>query len=111
MVGGSGPVRSDIADHPIRETEGKGIYLQGGFYFPDWQVQPWASYEGWYATGKFGRWSAFRVGLTYFFKGQNANIKLGYERVDTVQDIGNSSTDNSGKDNINTFVLGLYLSF
>jgi hypothetical protein len=111
MVGGSGPVGSGITGHPINATEGKGYYLQSGYYFPDWKVQPWAGYEEWFATNQLGRWHAFRVGLTYFFKGQNANVKLGYERIDTSQDIGDSQTDNSGKDSINSVVLGLYLTF
>jgi hypothetical protein len=111
MVGGSGPVRSGVPGHPSNATEGKGGYVQGGYYFSDWKVQPWVAYEQWYATDPFGRWNAYRVGLTYFFKGQNANIKLGYERVNTEKDIGSSPTNNSGKDSINTVVLGLYLMF
>jgi hypothetical protein len=111
MVGGSGPVRSGVPGHPVNATEGKGGYVQGGYYFTDWKVQPWVAYEQWNATNAFGRWSAYRVGLSYFFKGQNANIKLGYERVNAEKDIGSSPTENSGKDSINTLVLGLYLMF
>jgi hypothetical protein len=113
MVGGSGPVGSGTSGHPINATEGKGIYVQSGYYFRDWKVQPWAAYEFWHATNELGRWEAYRLGLSYFFKvhGLDASLKLGYERVDTAQDIGSSSTDNSGKDSINTVVLGLNLTF
>jgi hypothetical protein len=112
MVGGSGPVQPGIPDHPVNATEGKGLYFQGGYYFPDWKVQPWAGYERWLATDPLGRWSAYRFGVSYFLKEQNANIKLGYERVDTTEkDIGSSKTTNSGKDNINTLVLGVNFTF
>ena len=104
---------SGKSDHPINATEGKGIYVQSGYYFPDWKVQPWAGYELWHATNELGRWDAYRLGLSYFFKvnGLDASLKLGYERVDTAKDIGSSIDNNSGKDSINTVVLGFYLTF
>jgi len=111
MVGASGPVRSGLPDHDMNQTEGKGGYAQIGYYFTDWKVQPWVAYERWNATDSFGRWYAYRLGLSYFFKGHDANIKLGYERVNTEKDIGSSPSSNSGKDSINTFVLGFYLRF
>jgi len=113
MVGGSGPVGSGKPDHPINATEGKGVYFQSGYYFPDWKIQPWAGYEFWHATNELGRWEAYRLGLSYFFKVRklDANLKLGYERVNTEKDIGSSAENNSGKDSINTVVLGLYLTF
>jgi hypothetical protein len=111
MVGASGPVRSGIIDHPMNATEGKGFYIQGGYYFSNWKVQPWANYEQWNATNALGRWNAFRVGLSYFLDGNNSNIKIGYERVNTEKDIGSSETLNSGKDSINTFMIGYYYSF
>jgi hypothetical protein len=113
MVGGSGPVGSGSPDHPINATEGKGVYFQSSYYFPDWKIQPWAGYELWHATNALGRWEAYRLGLSYFFKVKelNGSIKLGYERVNTEKDIGSSEEINSGKDSINTMVLGLYLTF
>jgi hypothetical protein len=104
-------VRSGIPDHPVNATEGKGVYVQGGYYLPEWKLQPWAGYETWQATNPLGRWSAYRFGLNYFFREQDASIKLGYERVDTRKDIGSSETTNSGKDSINTLVLGVNLTF
>ena len=113
MVGGSGAVSSGKSDHPINATEGKGAYFQGGYYFPDWKIQPWAGYETWHATNPLGRWNAYRLGLSYFFKVKtlDASLKLGYERVNTTKDIGSSEAVNSGKDSINTVVLGLNLIF
>ncbi|MEJ2164757.1 MAG: hypothetical protein P8X90_04450 [Desulfobacterales bacterium] len=100
-------------DHPINATEGKGVYVQSGYYFPDWKIQPWAGYEFWHATNPLGRWEAYRLGMSYFFKINrlDASLKLGYERVNTEKDIGSSADNNSGKDSINTVVLGLYLTF
>ncbi len=111
MVGGSGPVRSGIIEHPSNATEGKGYYLQAGYFFPEWRLQPWAGFEQWNATNDFGHWYAFRVGMSYFFPGERAAIKVGYERVNTEDDIGTSKTLNSGKDTINTLVVGFTYSF
>ncbi len=111
MVNGAKSVRSGIPDHPINATEGQGFYVQSGYYFKDWKLQPWAGYETWLATNSLGRWSAYRLGLTYFLRGQDVNLKVGYERVDTEKDIGSSGDVNSGKDNINTLVAGLFISF
>ena len=113
MVGGSEAVSSGISDHPINATEGKGAYFQGGYYFAEWKIQPWAGYEMWHATNPLGRWNAYRLGLSYFFKASalDASLKLGYERVNTAKDIGSSETVNSGKDSINTLVLGLFFTF
>jgi hypothetical protein len=111
MVNGAKSVRSGIPDHPINATEGQGFYVQGGYYFKDWKLQPWAGYEMWIATNALGRWRASKLGLTYFLKGQDVNLKVGYERVETEEDIGNSGDVNSGKDNINTFVVGLFMRF
>jgi hypothetical protein len=87
------------------------MYVQSGYYITAWKLQPWAAYEIWNATDAFGSWAAYRFGLTYYLKGFNANVRLGYERVETQHDIGASRTDNSNKDSINTVVLGLYLYF
>ncbi len=111
MVHGAKSVRSGNPDHPINATEGQGFYVQSGYYFKDWKIQPWAGYEMWRATNSLGRWNAYRLGLTYFLKGQDVNVKVGYERVDTEEDIGSSEDVNSGKDNINTFVAGLFIRF
>jgi len=111
MVHGAKSVRSGIPDHPINATEGQGFYAQGGYYFKDWEIQPWAGYEMWSATNALGRWHAYRLGLSYFLRGQKVNLKVGYERVETDKDIGSSDEVNSGKDNINTVVAGLFISF
>ena len=67
----------------------------------------------WHATNPLGRGNAYRLGGSYFFKASalDTSLKLGYERVNTAKDIGSSETVNSGKDSINTLVLGLFFTF
>jgi hypothetical protein len=99
------------AGHPISATEGKGHFVQGAYFFNNLRLQPWAGYEYWEANYPSGTWNAYRVGLTYFLKGHNANIKFGYERVNTKKDIGPTPTNTSSRDSINTFLLGFYVEF
>ena len=91
----SGAVNAD-------QTQGSGYYAQTGYYINKWQ--PWLMYEDWDSDGNndAGDWSAYRVGLSYFFAGHNANVKVGYENTD------NKTT---GQNDIQTFVLGAYITF
>ena len=84
------------------QTQGKGYYAQAGYYINKWQ--PWFLYEDWDADGNndAGDWSAYRVGLSYFFAGHNANVKVGYENTDN---------KTPGANGIQTFVLGAYITF
>jgi hypothetical protein len=111
MDGVASQVRGGVPGHNINQTEGFGPYVQGGYFIFDWNLQPWANYEYWNATDGFGSWSAYRTGLTYFLKGHNANIKLGYEHMQAQHDIGISRTENSGKDSIHTVMLGIFLYY
>jgi hypothetical protein len=91
-----------------KETQGQGFYIQSGYFINNLNLQPWALYESWYsdASDDLGSWSAWRVGLSYFFKGHNANIKVGFEQFRSDQDIG-GITD---KD-IESFLIGFYVSY
>jgi hypothetical protein len=91
----SGAVNAD-------QTQGSGYYAQAGYYIDKWQ--PWALYEDWDSDGNndAGDWSAYRVGLSYFFAGHNANVKVGYENTDN---------KTPGSNDIQTFVLGAYITF
>ncbi len=91
-----------------KETEGKGFYVQSGYYLENLNLQPWALYESWYsdASDDAGSWSAWRVGLSYFIKGHNANIKVGLERFSAAEKIGGSADKN-----IDTFLIGFYVSY
>jgi hypothetical protein len=89
-----------------KESQGDGMYVQAGYYVNQWQ--PWAEYESWDSDGADdkGDYDIFRVGVSYYFEGHNANVKVGYERFHADANIGSSS-----EDTINTFALGLYLTY
>lgn len=91
-----------------RQTEGNGWYMQAGYFFKDWNVQPWAGYEVWdsEAADGTGSFDAWRLGVSYFFKGHNANIKAGYERLESDTNISGSS-----EDAVNTFLVGFYITY
>ena len=89
------------------QTQGSGYYAQTGYYINKWQ--PWFLYEDWDGDGNNdgGDWQNYRIGISYFFKGHNANVKLGYENT------SNDSRDAEGKreNDIQTIVLGAYITF
>lgn len=95
----------DLQDTAPR-LEGDGFYVQAGYYIKKWQ--PWALYEMWKskATDDKGSFNSYRVGFTYFMDGQRANIKVGYERIDSDATI--ASTNEKG---LNTFLIGLYTTY
>jgi hypothetical protein len=92
-----------------KETEGKGFYIQSGYYLENLNIQPWALFEIWDsdASDDVGSWSAWRVGVSYFVKGHNANIKAGFEQFRSSEHIGSISDDK----NIESFLIGFYLSY
>lgn len=88
------------------QAEGDGFYVQFGYYKNKWQ--PWALYEDWSsdaASGK-GGYSIYRVGVSYFMAGQNANFKAGFESFSADANIGSSR-----EDSINSFVVGFYTTY
>lgn len=92
-----------------RQTQGDGWYVQTGYLLTDWNIQPWFLYESWESdavANDLGGFDSWRVGLTYFFKGHNANIKAGFEQVNADENI-----DGSDKDEINTFLIGFYVTY
>ena len=102
-----GSAEDPLSRTPARQAEGDGFYLQAGYFIPSggehtsgWQ--PWAMYEEWRAKDDAGSYDAFRVGLTYVWRGHNANVKLGYERV---------SPKAATQPNADTVALGLYLLY
>lgn len=88
--------------NPANQSQGDGTYFQAGYYLN--KFQPWVEFEQWDADapGDAGDWDAFRVGVSYFFKGHNANAKLGYEQT---------SNDTPGQVDVDTFILGAYVTF
>ena len=97
----------DRADEAAAAAQGDGWYVQAGYYINKWQ--PWVEYEEWDGdafSGDFGDYTQYRVGISYFFKGHNANVKLGYEYTDLDEDF--SGTD---ENDTSTFVLGFYTTY
>jgi hypothetical protein len=91
-----------------QETEGQGFYVQSGYFINNLNLQPWALYESWYsdASDDLGSWSGWRVGLSYFIKGHNANIKVGFEQFRADDKIGGTADKN-----IESFLIGFYVSY
>jgi hypothetical protein len=89
-----------------KETEGKGWYAQAGYLIKNWNLQPWATYAKWDASDDTGSFYDMQFGLSYFFKGHNANIKAGYEYLKADENIGASD-----EDTIKSFLIGFYVTF
>ena len=91
-----------------KETEGEGFYVQSGYYLESLNLQPWALFERWDsdASDDVGSWSAWRVGVNYFIKGHNANIKVGFEQFRADENIGGTADKN-----IDSFLIGFYVSY
>jgi hypothetical protein len=92
---------------PARQAEGSGYYVQAGYFLPGilklpGGLQPWALFERWDAGDDAGSYRAVRLGLSYAWKGHNANVKLAFERL-TPKDANKPRTDTAG--------LGLYLLY
>ncbi|MDX1764533.1 MAG: porin [bacterium] len=103
-------------DDSNRQIEGDGFYVQAGYLINNWQ--PWVMYEQWDAAWSskdsvvapdVGDNDTFRIGLTYFFKGHNANVKVGYEKVSFDEDIITVGTNS--EDSISTFMIGWYMTY
>ncbi len=87
-----------------KNSQGDGFYTQAGYFINNWQ--PWIEYEDWSSDGTDGGYDLTRVGLTYFIKGHNANIKVGYESFNADENIGSTN-----EDSIDTFVTGFYVTY
>lgn len=89
-----------------KQSQGNGWYAQAGYYINKWQ--PWVGYETWDsdASNDKGSFDAYRIGLTYFFAGHNANIKIGYEHFEADEDFTGTK-----EDSIDTFLAGVYITY
>ena len=97
----------DGANSNALRSEGDGFYVQAGYFLPN-NWQPWIEYETWDsdATSRQGDYDAYRVGISYFFKGHNANVKAGFETVNS--DINFSG---SSEDSLTSFVVGFFITY
>lgn len=93
------PLRDSIS---AEQAQGSGAYIQAGYLMGKWQ--PFVLVEQWEADADndVGSWSAYRVGINYYLKGHNANIKLGIETIEN---------DADNVDDITTAGIGLYITF
>ena len=90
------------------QAQGDGFYVQAAYLMSSKKWQPWFLYEDWSAdatTGK-GSYDLWRVGVSYFMKGHNANFKIGYENFSADANIGSSNEDSIG-----SLVMGLYTTY
>lgn len=90
-----------------KETQGDGFYGQIGYYLTDYKVQPWFGIDYWSsdASSDIGSFTSYRFGATYFFKGHNANVKVGYEYFEAEESVPDE------EDKIHTFVIGFYVTY
>ncbi len=88
------------------QSQGDGYYVQAGYYVNKWQ--PWVGYERWESDSDTdtGSYDMYRVGVSYFFKGNSANIKAGFERMESDVAIGTTE-----EDTVDSFVVGLYTNY
>ena len=109
---GGGSISFESAYHDLDldnanlQAQGDGFYVQLGYYKSKWQ--PWVLFEDWSsaaASGK-GGYDMFRVGVSYFMAGHNANVKIGFESFSADTNIGSSS-----EDTIESLVIGLYTTY
>jgi hypothetical protein len=87
----------DANEVEAKETSGNGVYAH----------QPWYGFDYWDSDGSndIGSFTSHRIGITYFFKGHNANVKVGFERFEAEESVPGE------EDEINTFVTGFYVTF
>jgi len=90
----------------VTGSQGNGFYVQTGYFINNWQ--PWMEYEHWNSDSPLdkGTYDMYRAGLSYFIKGHNANIKAGFERLESAAPIGSTT-----EDTIDSFVLGCYVTY
>jgi hypothetical protein len=90
-----------------KQTQGDGFYGQIGYYLTDYKVQPWFGFDYWNSddSDDIGSFSSYRFGGTYFFKGHNANVKVGYEYFKAKEEVPGQ------EDKIHTFVIGFYVTY
>ena len=97
----------DLASRAPR-VEGDGFYVQAGYLIRKEKWQPWFMYEEWNADDPTGRGSgeAFRIGLSYFIAGHNANFKIGYESVSA-----DTNFPSTSEDGLDTLLIGFYTTY
>jgi hypothetical protein len=90
----------------LKAVQGTGFYAQGGVLVAE-KWQPWGEFEMWSSDddNDVGSYKIFRIGVNYFLEGHNANIKAGFESMQSDVDL------TPEEDTINSFVIGTYLTY
>lgn len=85
-----------------KQTQGNGAYIQLGYLINNWQ--PFFLYETWDSDGVAGAgsWDGVRGGVTYYFKGHNANVKFAVENI---------SNDAAGVADVTTAGIGFNITY
>ncbi len=105
--------KSDFNDmFSFMNGQGTGFYGQAGYYLNS-GFQPWVEYEKFSsdATGDFGSYKTFRVGLSYYMEGQNANIKVGFEQFKSDTPLTYNTDGDPVEDTVNSFVIGFFTNY
>jgi hypothetical protein len=91
-----------VAGATADRTQGDGFYIQSGYLIGS--LQPFIMLEQWQsdAENEIGSWCSLRLGLNYYLKDHNANIKFAVE---------NTSIDANNVADISTAAIGFYLNF
>lgn len=105
----------DFDDAPdFMSNQGSGYYAQVGYYLAS-GFQPWVLYEAFSTDGAadangdvFGDFTTIRAGVTYFFDGHRANVKLGFESFKVDQAM---MVDGVEEDTINSVTLGFFTTY
>jgi hypothetical protein len=84
-------------------SQGSGFYGQAGYFVNNWQ--PWGEFEMWSSDAANNDVTQFRVGVTRYLKGHNANVKAGYEMT-----TGDGAILGM-EDSVDAFVLGFFTTY
>ena len=106
----------DLDDNPaMMSSQGKGFYGQAGYYLAS-GFQPWFMFESFSSDAAAdgngntpGDFTTFRAGVTYYFEGQHANIKLGLESFKP--DVPFTLANGSSEDTYTSVTLGFFTTY
>jgi len=100
------PLIALLQDAPKNPDD--GWYIQAGYFISDWNLEPWASYQTWEKETLKDRknFNTWQLGLSYFLKGHNANIKIGFERFKA-----DTELPDADKDAIDTILTEFCISY
>ena len=101
-----GAIRAATTPVDLTKVQGTGFYAEAGILIEE-RWQPWALYEKWSSDGIFdaGSYTIIRVGVNYYLKGHNANLKAGFESMSS------SAALTPSEDSITSMVVGAFVTY